>query len=916
VGNFAAKVRRWPRYVNEDLCTACGTCTNYCPVPIEDVYNEGLCTTKALHIDYQQAIPAAFHIDEGVCLFLTKKECKQCERVCLAKAIDFTQKPQDMELQIGAVIVAPGFGRISREVLARYGYGRSADVITGLEFERLTSASGPTTGEIMRPSNGAHPKKIAFLQCIGSRDLPSGNAYCSSVCCMYAIKEALVAKEHDPHLDITIFYMDMRTQGKDFDYARIRAKDSGIRFVRSRFGGIKGNEKGLELRYVDEEGRHFKETFDMLVLPEGLESPPDADALGKTLKIDLNHYSFCQTKTFSPLETSRAGVFVAGAFQGPKDVPESVTDASGAAALAAEALSRARNTRVEVKTYPEEIHIEEEPRIGVFVCFCGSNIGAVVDVPDVADYAATLDNVVFTDTNLYSCAQNTQELISEKIRENRLNRVVVAACTPRTHEPLFQETLKNAALNRCLFEMANIRDHCSWVHSHLPKEATEKAKDQVRMAVAKARLLQPLSEQTLPVIPKGLVIGGGISGMTAALSIARQGFECFLVERSSSLGGNLKEIRFTIRGEDPIELLRSAKEAVLSNDLIHVFTDATVEEVSGYVGNFTTSLRTPKGFETLHHGVIVVATGGEPYEPKQYMYGTSKQVITQLELEALLANPGGVEKINDMVMIQCVGSRGEDLPYCSKVCCGQAVKNAIQTLEHNPKTNITILFRDMRTYGLMEDAYNLAREKGVNFIHFDKERPPLVNERDGRLRVEFLDKLLGENVALDPDLLVLSVGIVPGKVEALAKTLKIPLTRDGFFLEAHPKLRPVEFSVDGIYLCGLAHSAKPIAEAVAQAKAAAGKASIQLAKGYVAVEPIVSSVDEELCIGCGICESLCPYAAIRTLKVGKKKKAETISASCKGCGICASHCPTMAIYMGSFSNAQIISQIRAYGDSG
>jgi len=916
VGDFTAKVRLWPRYVNEDLCTACGTCTNYCPVPIEDAYNEGLCTTKALHIDYQQAIPAAFHIDEGVCLFLTKKECKQCERVCLAKAIDFTQKPKDMELQIGAVIVAPGFGRISRDVLARYGYGRSADVITGVEFERLTSASGPTTGEIIRPSDGAHPKKIAFLQCVGSRDLPSGNAYCSSVCCMYAIKEALVAKEHDPHLDITIFYMDMRTQGKDFDYSRIRAKDKGIRFVRSRFGGIKGNGKGLELRYVDEEGRHFKETFDMLVLPEGLESPRDAEVLAKALKIDLNHYSFCQTKIFSPLETSREGVFVAGAFQGPKDVPESVTDASGAAALAAEALSRARNTRVEVKTYPEETQIGDEPRIGVFVCFCGSNIGAVVNVPDVADYAATLNNVVFTDTNLYSCAQNTQELISEKIRENRLNRVVVAACTPRTHEPLFQETLKNAALNRCLFEMANIRDHCSWVHSHLPKEATEKAKDLVRMAVAKARLLQPLSEQTLPVSPKGLVIGGGISGMTAALSIARQGFECFLVERSSSLGGNLEEIRFTIRGEDPIELLRSAKEAVLSNDLIHVFTDATVEEVSGYVGNFTTSLRTPKGLETLHHGVIVVATGGEPYEPKQYMYGTSKQVITQLELEALLADPGGVEKINDMVMIQCVGSRGEDLPYCSKVCCGQAVKNAIQTLEHNPKANITILFRDMRTYGLMEDAYNLAREKGVNFIHFDKERPPLVNERDGRLRVEFLDKLLGEMVALDPDFLVLSVGIVPGKVEALAKTLKIPLTRDGFFLEAHPKLRPVEFSVDGIYLCGVAHSAKPISEAVAQAKAAAGKASIQLAKGYVAVEPIVSSVDKEICIGCGICESLCPYAAIRTVKVGKKKKAESISASCKGCGICASHCPTMAIYMGSFSNAQIISQIRAYGDSG
>jgi heterodisulfide reductase subunit A len=821
-----------------------------------------------------------------------------------------------VDIKVGAVILAPGFGRISKDVLVRYGYGRSPDVITGVEFERLTSASGPTSGEIIRPSNREHPKRIAFLQCIGSRDLPSGNAYCSSVCCMYAIKEALVAKEHDPDLDITIFYMDMRTQGKDFDYARNRAKEKGIHFVRSRFGAIRNKENGLELSYVTEQGRHVKETFGMVVLPEGLESPQGADSLAKAALIELNQYDFCKTNSFSPLETSRAGVFVAGAFQGPKDVPESVSDASGAAALAAEVLSHVRNTKVAVKTYPSETDIGEEPRIGVFVCFCGSNIGGVVNVPEVSDYAETLENVVFIDTNLYSCAQNTQELISEKIRENRLNRVVVAACTPRTHEPLFQETLKNAALNPCLFEMANIRDHCSWVHSHLPKEATEKAKDQVRMAVAKARLLRPLPEQTLPVSPKALVIGGGISGMTAALSIARQGFECFLVERSQNLGGNLKEIRFALNGHDPRRLLANLMEEVMSNDLIRVHTDATVGEVSGYVGNFTTTIRTGEESKSLHHGVIVVATGGEPYKPNQYLYGKSEQVITQLELEALLADPKGIGKTNHIVMIQCVGSRGEDLTYCSKVCCGQAVKNAIQILKYNPMANITILFRDMRTYGLMEDAYQLAREKGVNFIHFDMDLPPRVTEEDGSLRVEFLDKVLGEKIVLDPELLVLSVGVGPGDVRELAKSLKVPLTKDGFFLEAHPKLRPVEFSVDGIYLCGLAHSPKPISESIAQAKATAGKACIQLARGHVVVEPIVSSVDQEACIGCGICESLCPYAAIRIAKIGNKKKAETISASCKGCGICASHCPTMAVYLGSFSNEEILAQIRAHGNSG
>ena len=913
VGNFSAKVRRLPRYVDENLCTACGTCTNYCPVPVPDTFNEGLCSTKALHMDYQQAIPAAFHVDEKACRYLTKKECRQCERACSAKAIDFRQTPQEIDLNVGAVILAPGFGRIAKDVLSRYGYGRSPDVVTGVQFERLTSATGPTMGEIVRPSDGAHPRKIAFLQCIGSRDLPSGNGYCSSVCCMYAIKEALVAKEHEPNMDVALFYMDMRTQGKEFDYARLRAQEKGIRFVRSRFGKIQAANHGLEIKYVCEDGKHLKETFDLVVLPEGLESPEDSGRLADAAQVDLNRYDFCRTDLFRPLETSRPGIYVAGAFQGPKDVPESVTDASGAAALASEALFKARNSHIEVKTYPVETEIEQEVRIGVFVCFCGSNIGSVVDVREVAAYAATLENVVFTDTNLYSCAQNTQELIGAKIKENRLNRVVVAACSPRTHEPLFQETLKNASLNRSLFEMANIRDHCSWVHAMAPREATEKSKDLVRMAVAKARLIRPLPEQSVSVDPKAMVIGGGISGMTAALSIAEQGFECFLVEKGPELGGNLKKIRFTLEGRNPAGLLESTKAKVMSNDLIHVMTETAIEDVSGYIGHFTTTLRRGEKRETLQHGVIVVATGGEPYTPTQYLYGRSAQVITQLELEERLADPASMKNIKDIVMIQCVGSRGEDLSYCSKICCGQAVKNALEVLEHNPSANITVLFRDMRTYGFMEDGYSAAREKGVNFVRFEKGSPPRVTEEKGKVRIDYQDMLLGENVGLHPDLIILSVGVVSYGVEDLARVLKVPVTGDGFFLEAHPKLRPVEFSVDGIYPCGIAHSPKPIPESIAQAKAAACKACIPLAKGHVAVSGIVSSVNQESCIGCGICETLCPYAAIRTIKVGKKKKAETISASCKGCGICASHCPTMAISMGGFSNEQIMAQIRACG---
>ncbi len=914
VGRFTARVHRLPRFINEDLCTGCGTCTMYCPVLISDKYNEELVLTRAPHKDYPQAVPTSFYIDPKKCLFLNHETCQICVPTCQAKAIDFSQKEEWLDLSVGAVVLAPGFGRIDDAVLARHGYGRFPDVVTSLELERIMCASGPSRGEIIRPSDGRHPERIAFLQCIGSRDISCNNGSCSSVCCMYAVKEATIIKEHAPDVDVTIFYMDMRTQGKGFDASRQRARDTaGLKFVRSRVADIRERGDRLRLSYVDGRGYHNEEDFDMVVLSVGLESPEDALSLAKVAAIDLNQYDFCRTKEFSPLQASRPGILVAGAFQGPKDIPESVTQAIGSAAAAGEILHDVRGTEVVKKEYPPEMEVSGEPRVGVFVCNCGINIGGVVNVPEVVDYAATLDGVVHVDGSLYACSQDTQGAIKEMIRTHNLNRVVVAACTPRTHEPSFQETLRDIGLNRCLFEMVNIRDQCSWVHAHEPEQATIKAKDLVRMAVAKARLLAPLPEQTVPVIPSALVIGGGMAGMTAALSIAEQGFECFLVEKSPQLGGNLRRLKTVLTGEDPQRLLSETEDQVRNQPRIRVYTGATVESVSGYIGNFKTTLRMDTETEDVEHGVVVIATGGREHRVNKYLYGQSKQVVTQLELEEILSSPEKAARINEVVMMQCAGSRGDDLTYCSKVCCGQAVKNAITLKNLNPKANVYVLYRDIRTYGLREMYYRLAREKGVVFIEYDRSNPPVVSQEGDRIAVEFEDTLLGERIRLEPDLLALSVGIVPSEIEDLAKALKVPLTQENFFMEAHVKLRPVEMAVAGVYVCGLAHAPKPIDESIAQAKAAAGKACIPLAKGFVSVEPIVSSVDRGKCIGCGICESLCPYKAIRLVKVENKKKAETIAASCKGCGICASHCPTMAISMGGFTTEEIMAQIKAFG---
>jgi|ADurb_Met_01_Slu_FD_contig_121_6026_length_6386_multi_6_in_0_out_0_4 heterodisulfide reductase subunit A len=910
--DFKVKVRHNPRYVDMDKCVGCGICAEKCPVKVPNEYDANLVERKAIYIPYAQAVPLKYSIDASKCLKLTKGRCGLCEKNCPSGAVNYEDKAVEETLDVGAIILAPGFSAFDARLKKEYGYGEYPNVVTSLEFERFLSATGPYGGHVVRPSDQKTPKKVAFLQCVGSRDEKVGNTYCSSVCCMYAMKQAIIAGEHTAGLEPHIFFMDIRAVGKEFEDYRNRAeKEYGIKMHRSsRVASIHEDPvtKNLFLRY-SADGNVVEEEFDLVVLSLGLEPPKSAGALSKIFNVNLNKFGFAGTNVYSPLTTSRPGIFVTGAFAAPKDIPTSVAEASGAAAKAGAYISNKRGHMEEVKK--DEIDVEgQEPRIGVFVCDCGINIKGTVDVPKVVDYAKTLPNVVFAEENKYSCSADTQGKITETIKREKLNRVVVASCTPRTHEPLFQSTLKEAGLNPYLFEMANIRDQCSWIHMGEPEKATQKAKDLVRMAVAKARLLEPLYESKLPVTHSSVVIGGGISGMTAALDMAAQGYHVDLLERTAELGGNAMKIYHEEDGRKVRDFAKEMITRVRNNKNITVHLNTEVKDVSGFVGNF--KVKTSDGAE-LETGSIVVAVGAEEYKPKEFLYGQDKRVVTQLELEEQMQK--GPVAAKQIAMIQCVGSRNAEAPYCSRVCCANAIKNAISVKKANPKADVYVFHKDIRTYGFREDLYKEAGQVGVRFVRVPEDKPPVVTKEGNDLKLVASDTILGEDIMLRPDLVVLSTGIRPhADNEDLAKMLKVPLSKDKYFLEAHMKLRPVDFATNGVYLAGLAHWPKFTDEAIAQASGAAARAMTVISKPELKSEGIIAAVNEDICDGCAICEPVCEYKAITIVadpKNPEKKKAVVNEGLCKGCGCCVAACPSGAMEQMGFKNAQVIAAIDA-----
>jgi heterodisulfide reductase subunit A2 len=922
-GDFKANIWRKSKYVDPDKCTGCDDCAQVCPVDVVSSFDEKISTRKAIYIEFPQAVPIVYTIDYENCI-----GCGFCDRVCEPEAINFLEKSEEIEVKVGSVIVATGFEVFEPSEMRReYGYGKYENVITAMQFERLLSSFGPTEGKPLRLSDGKKPKSIAWIQCVGSRSEQLGFPYCSRVCCMYATKEASIVKESYPDIDISIYYMDIRAYGKDFQQYYDHAKDLGIDYIRGRPSSVYENkDKSITIRYKDTlTGKVEEKTVDILVLSTAIIPNKNNKKLGETLGIQVDENGFFKQQSLltNPIQSTRDGVFLAGCIQGPKDIPDSVSMASGAAAKAVAPI-KDREKHIGRKFPPERDVIGEEPSIGVFICHCGKNIASYLDIEKVTKDAEKQPYVKYAEHMMFACSEDSCKKIKEKIKEHNLNRIIVAACSPRTHGGLFQDTLQEAGLNKYLFEMANIRNHCSWVHSDDWDKATSKAIHLVRASIAKVSLLEPLAEEEFSIIPKSLVIGGGVSGMKAALALADMGIKIILVEKDEKLGGRLKELHSMFSSDTKTsDIIKPLIEQVNKNKLITIYTGAELEDVDGFIGNYKGVIK-QKGKKTkIEFGTIIVATGFKEIDLQgEYQYGKNNNIISQTELEKRIKNNSFKKTPTNIVIINCAGAMDEKRPYCCRIGCGVSIKNAKLLNNKYPNSNVYLLYRDMRVFGKEEEEYysNVIKNNHVTTIRYAGDKKPKIildkkNPKDSSVTVKVYDDILHEEITIDADLVVLTIN-TQGEVftDSLKNMLKIPADAGGFFMEAHAKIRPLDFATDGIYVCGAAHYPKNLVDSIAQAEGAASRAAIPIMQQKMKGEGVVSEVDEDLCSGCRTCEFICPYSAIE-IKPHPDKKEHFIAfvnrALCKGCGACAGACPAGAIEQKGFKRNQINMMLNA-----
>lgn len=921
-GNFRITLHREPRYVDPTLCTNCGLCAITCPERLPSEFQENLVTRNAVHKSAPRSLPDTYYIDKGdYC-----DGCNRCVDVCPTDAINLEDHPWKESLHVGAIILAMGYSLTDPLELAEYGYGRYLNVVHSMQYERYVSRSGPTEGLLLRPSDNTPPKRIAWLQCIGSRD--QDHPYCSSICCMYATKEAVLAKERLDEVHCQVFIMDERAFNKEYNAYFYRSTSQyGVEYTRCRISDIREDPKTKDLivQYPDPErgGEIAEDRFDMVVLSVGVRPPSGASTVAQHLDFDLNQYGFCQTDKFNPLESSQPGIYVCGAFSSPKEIAETIIDSSGAAGdvmrlfedqLGISQASDEFPFMTDADFPPEKDVAGKEPRIGVFSCRCYPSMEGIIDIENLIDRARGFPGVVHAEDIGYGCFPDGLNMIKDAIRTHDLNRVVVAGCSHRTHESLFQKTVREAGLNSYLMEMVNLRGFSAWVHPHESDKATRKGLELVRVGVGRALHLEPIYRSSIPPDQRALVIGGGVSGMTAALSIADSGFEVILVEKENSLGGNLQRIHYLVEGDNPNRLLRDQVNRIISHSRIDVMTSTVVEKHDGHVGAYHAILRHTDGSTSeISHGVTIVATGGTEARVQRYLLGEHPAVITQLELENKLAyHLDQMTGLKDVVMVQCVKPEDETYEYCSRICCTSTIKNAIRLKLINPECNVTVLYKDIITYGFREQYYTEARESGVIFARYDDHLPPEVGHDNGQIIVSMQEKMIDRKLVLKPDLLVLSTSIVPSDgIEDLSKILNVPLSNEGFFLEAHIKMRPMDFMEEGIFICGIAHYPKFIEESISQAQAAAGRATTILSKKSFHYGGTIAIVDADKCVGCLTCMRTCPFEIPRVTDeytgVGNLGGAAYIEATlCHGCGTCTAECPANAIQLLNYTDDQIM----------
>ncbi|MEH0022582.1 MAG: FAD-dependent oxidoreductase [Desulfobacter sp.] len=910
-GNFTATIKTAPRYIDIDKCTGCGDCLKEFPQAVR--FTPGLDPRAPTCMRYPQATPFAFSIDMDKI-----DDVDSLCGVCKANAILPEDTETCTEINIGSVVLSVGAELFNPNVLDNYGAGNFANVVTGLEYERIMSASGPFEGSLLRRSDQKRPKRVAWIQCVGSRGINKADVpYCSGVCCMYALKEAMVTRERfGEDIDTTIFYMDMRTHGKDYEQYYNRAKDDyGVRMIRSRPHSIveTADTKNLSITYaLEEEARQETEEFDMVVLSTGFRPSETTVQLAGSLGIDLNVHNFAATDAFNPVKTSRDGVYVCGVYESPKDIPETMVQASAAASMAGADLGGSLVDDLMEDEFPPERDVAgEAPKIGVFVCDCGFDIGGVVDVGKVIAHAKSNPDVAVAEAVGYGCSADSMTRIEDMIKEHGLNRVVIGGCSPRTHETKFQDLLRRTGLNRYLVEIVNLRDQNTWAHLTEPGEALDKAFKLMQIGISGVRMARPLADNTLPMSQNALVIGGGITGMTSALKLADQGIKTYLVERAPALGGLAQSISKTIEGDAVAPFVQDLVDKVNAHENIQVMTRSIIVDHDGMPGLFKTGIQTGlrMNYMQIDHGVTILATGALPNRPAEYGLGTMDQVVTQLELDSLLeTDEEKIKSMEQVVMIQCAGSREPGNPNCSRICCQAAMKNALRLKKINPDIDIFVLYRDIRTYGFQEDYYREARDKGVKFIRFNLENKPQVREENGKAVVRTHDFILGQDIDLEADCVALSTGFIADDetTEDLAIMFHLPRTADNYFQEDHVKLRPVDMALRGFFIAGTAHSPKVIRESVTQAMAVAGRARTMLAKKEINLGAAVAKVDGKKCATCLVCVRACPFDIPF---INADRYSEIDPAKCHGCGVCVGECPAKAIQLLAYEDDQILAKL-------